>query len=102
MGNQMQHELSRVAALRAGCSAVVEFCRGLTAEQWSSRSRCPGGTVQDVVAQMGAALSRHSRPVGGQGPMTFDHRVHLRDDLATALDRPVTLSDPGRPLVLLE
>jgi uncharacterized protein (TIGR03083 family) len=48
--------LDRVGALRSERNAVVEFCRGLSAEDWATPSRCAGWTVQDVVAHMGAAF----------------------------------------------
>lgn len=47
--------VDRVGALRAERNAVVEFCRGLSAEEWTRPSRCKGWTMQDVVAHMGAA-----------------------------------------------
>ena len=47
--------IDRIAALRAERNEVVDFCKALSPEDWSRPSRCPGWTVQDVIAHMGAA-----------------------------------------------
>jgi uncharacterized protein (TIGR03083 family) len=160
----------RIAGLRAERNEVVEFCKGLSPEEWSRPSRCVGWTVQDVIAHMGAAfhgtftpwviklmrtnaLERRNdadaerrrdwapekvlreydkwskrflaiQPLLQHGPggaipirlgemgtyparllasaLTFDHYVHLRYDLATALDRSIPEADANRMSVLLE
>lgn len=45
----------RILALRAQRRAVLEFCRGLTADQWHTPSRASGWLVRDVIAHMGAS-----------------------------------------------
>ncbi len=47
--------LDRAAAVKAERNAVVEFCSTLSDEDWLRPSRCPGWTVKDVIAHMGAA-----------------------------------------------
>ncbi len=46
--------LDRITAVRAEQSAVVAFCRTLSAEQWSAASRCEGWSMQDVLSHMAA------------------------------------------------
>lgn len=162
--------MDRVGALRAEREAVVTFCRGLAPDEWSTPSRCPGWTIQDVVAHMGAACHGTFTPwvlkmmrskaierandadvaarrewsakrvfgeyevwsrrfaavqVGLQRPplrsipirlgelgsyparllasaIVFDSHVHLRHDMAPAVDRTVAPSDAGRIAVVVE
>ena len=162
--------MNRIAALQAERNEVVDFCKGLSREDWSRPSRCSGWTVQDVIAHMGAAchgtftpwviklmrtngLERSNdadaerrrdwapekvfreyekwskrflaiQPLLQHGPgraipirlgemgtyparllasaLTFDHYVHLRYDLATALGREVPEADANGMSALLE
>jgi uncharacterized protein (TIGR03083 family) len=43
-----------VAALRADRQALLEICAGLTAADWEAESGCPGWSVRDLVAHLGA------------------------------------------------
>lgn len=47
-------EIDRVRALQAEREAVVAFGHGLSDEEWSTPSRCPGWSVQDTLAHMAA------------------------------------------------
>src|SRR5262249_45289642 len=43
-----------IESLRADRAALLEIAASLTAAQWQAPSGCPGWSVQDVVAHMGA------------------------------------------------
>lgn len=43
-----------LAALRAECQAVLDFCNDLTADEWAAPSRAAGWDVKDVVAHLTA------------------------------------------------
>jgi uncharacterized protein (TIGR03083 family) len=45
---------SAIDGLKADRDALVELCHGWRHEDWSQPSGCPGWTVQDLVAHMGA------------------------------------------------
>jgi uncharacterized protein (TIGR03083 family) len=162
--------LDRVGALRAERQAVIDLCRQLTEDQWSTASRCEGWSIKDVLAHMAAAChgtftpwvvkmmrssnlersndadvaERQARPAAdvfaeyevwsrrftGVQPLlqrrplssipirlgdlgsyparlltsaiVFDSHVHLRHDIATALDAAVPPSDANRAAVALE
>ena len=51
-----------MAAVRAERQATLEFCRGLTPEQWQTDSTAPGWRVQDVVAHMGGIAHEFFTP----------------------------------------
>ncbi|MBB3036987.1 maleylpyruvate isomerase family mycothiol-dependent enzyme [Hoyosella altamirensis] len=45
-----------LAALRAERQAILEFCSGLTTDDWAAASMAQGWTVKDVVTHMAASL----------------------------------------------
>ena len=46
-----------IEALRADREALLEIGEGLSDDQWGSPSGCPGWSVQDLVAHMGALFT---------------------------------------------
>lgn len=44
-------------ALRADRGALLDICAGLSEAEWKTESGCPGWSVQDVVAHMGALFT---------------------------------------------
>ncbi|MGE0216523.1 maleylpyruvate isomerase family mycothiol-dependent enzyme [Mycolicibacterium sp.] len=45
---------ARIGALRDTRAALLDFCRGLTDEQWQTPSKAAGWTVKDVIAHIGS------------------------------------------------
>ena len=46
---------SRIGALRAETQAVLQFCAGLSPEEWNAPSRAAGWRVRDVIAHLGSS-----------------------------------------------
>jgi uncharacterized protein (TIGR03083 family) len=46
-----------IDALRADREALLGICEGLSGDEWAAPSGCPGWSVQDVVAHMGALFT---------------------------------------------
>ena len=68
-----------VGALEAVWSSTATLCRDLTDEEWALPTRCPGWSVQDLVAHMlgtEAMLAGRSQPA-----VEVPDAPHLRNDI---------------------
>ena len=70
-----------IEALRADREALLEIGEGLSDDQWGSPSGCPGWSVQDLVAHMGAlftvVVDPSSLPDAGDAPTEKTQEIYV-------------------------